>query len=91
MVHYNFEMFTQDIEDRVKQLDMLTVKVGDWVEIGQEIGRFLYVSEGAHIHFTTSVGWSEPCPRAFLTESAETDLLSLIHSYHPTWTICYTD
>ncbi len=38
LVHYNFEMWTQNEDDIQNQINMLSVKVGDWVEIGQEIG-----------------------------------------------------
>jgi hypothetical protein len=49
----------------------------------------LYVEEGAHIHWGIRIhnDWVDPEP--FFGSSDHIELLSLINSYHPGWSISY--
>ncbi len=88
-ISYNFESWTNLSADWENQQSMIEVEVGDWVEQGQEIGRFLYVADGAHIHFDVKEGKDKFCPQKYLSTDSYNDLLILVHSYHPTWDLCY--
>ncbi|MEM2142889.1 MAG: M23 family metallopeptidase [Candidatus Thorarchaeota archaeon] len=86
---YTFEPFTHVEGDHLRQLDMLLVKEGDWVQKGDPIGSFLHVEDGAHIHFGVTVNHEWVDPEPFFGDSDRLELLSLIHSYHPDWEISY--
>lgn len=88
-VTYNFEPWTQNLDDKDLQLSMLKVQEGDWVELGQEIARFLYIDESAHIHFGISFKRQDVCPRDFFSVEGYNELLGMIHEYHPDWELCY--
>jgi len=88
-VYYNFESWTNQSSDWENQKSMIAVVEGDWVEKGQEFARFLTVGNGAHIHFDVKEGKTKPCPMKYLSTVAYNELLSLVHSYHPTWDLCY--
>jgi len=89
-IGYNFEPWTQNEEDKNQQLSMFSVQVGDWVEIGQEIARFLYVGEGAHIHFDVIENNERSCIEKYFSEEGYDEIMEMIHSFHPTWELCYT-
>ncbi|MCK4972087.1 MAG: M23 family metallopeptidase [Candidatus Heimdallarchaeota archaeon] len=88
-IGYNFEPWTQYEEDKNQQLSMFSVQVGDWVEIGQEIARFLYVEEGAHIHFDVIENNERSCIEKYFSEEGYDEIMEMIHSFHPTWELCY--
>jgi hypothetical protein len=88
-IGYNFESWTNKTSDWENQQSMIAVEVGDWIEQGQEIGRFLAVGGGAHIHFDVIENNEKYCPQKYLSIDAYNELLSLVHSYHPTWDLCY--
>lgn len=89
VLHYCFEPFTHVEGDQYRQLEMLSVKVGDWVMKGDTIGRFLYVEEAAHIHFGVKGGdiWYDPEP--FFGSSDHDEIMALINDYHPGWSLSY--
>jgi hypothetical protein len=86
---YVFEPWTQKEEDADKQLLMFKVKKGDWVEQGQEIARFFYVNEGAHIHFEVIEKREKSCPKKYFSPEGYREIMELIHSFHPDWELCY--
>ncbi|TFG21088.1 MAG: M23 family metallopeptidase [Promethearchaeota archaeon] len=86
---YNFESWTNKTSDWENQQSMISVMTGEWVEQGQEIGRFLAVGGGAHIHFDVIEDNQKFCPQKYLSTTSYNELLSLVHSYHPTWDLCY--
>ncbi len=86
---YNFEPWTELSSDKDKQLTMINVQEGEWVEIGQEIARFLYIEEGAHIHFDVSVNNQQTCPQQFFSTEGYNEMMEMIHSFNPTWNMCY--
>ncbi len=88
-VIYNFEPFTQDSKMRDLQLSMLKVEVGDWVAKGDAIATFLYCAEGAHIHFGVVQDNEWRCPALYLSQDAYGELLTLVHTFHPDWDLCY--
>ncbi|MFX1536119.1 MAG: M23 family metallopeptidase [Promethearchaeota archaeon] len=90
-ISYNFEPVTQDPLDKDRQLAMFNVEEGDWVAIGEEIATFLYISEGAHIDFSIYDANVDGglCPQPFFSAEGYTEIMSLIHSYHPGWDLCY--
>jgi murein DD-endopeptidase MepM/ murein hydrolase activator NlpD len=89
LVRYTFEPFTHVVGDQDKQLSMLTVQEGDWVQKGDVIGRFLHVEDAAHVHFGVTSGndWLDPEP--FFGVSDHTEILGLIGTYHPGWNLSY--
>ena len=88
-INYNFEPWTQSVQDKDNQLLMFKVQEGDWVELGQEIARFLYVNEGAHIHFDVIENNERSCPRKYFSSEAYDELIAMIKSYHHDWELCY--
>jgi murein DD-endopeptidase MepM/ murein hydrolase activator NlpD len=86
---YNFEPWTQSPEHKDQQLAMFLVKEGDWVDVGQEIARFLYVNESAHIHFDIMHNNEAVCPKPFFSTTGYNEMMAMIHSFHPTWELCY--
>ena len=88
-VGYNFEPWTQNEQDKDKQILMFKVQEGDWVEIGQEIARFLYVNEGAHIHFDVIENNDRTCPRKYFSQEGYDELIAMIKSFNPDWELCY--
>ncbi len=89
IIHYNFEPFTQNAADKDTQLNMLGVSAGDWVAKGDKIATFLHVNGGAHIHFGVIQDGQWQCPRPYFSDADYTELMDLVHSYHPTWDLCY--
>ncbi len=89
VVRYGFEPFTHVVGDQNRQLSMLTVQEGDWVQKGDLIGLFLFVEDAAHIHFGVVTGneWIDPEP--FFGTSDHTEILGLINDYHPGWELSY--
>ncbi|MEE9409424.1 MAG: M23 family metallopeptidase [Candidatus Heimdallarchaeota archaeon] len=88
-VSYNFEPWTQIEADKDKQILMLKVQEGDWVEQGQEIARFLYVNEGAHIHFDVIEKNERTCPRKYFSPEGYIELIAMIKQFNPDWELCY--
>ncbi|MFX1537067.1 MAG: M23 family metallopeptidase [Promethearchaeota archaeon] len=90
---YVFEPWTQDPLDKDRQLAMFNVQEGDWVAIGEEIATFLHIAEAAHIHFgvydDNAVGGPAVCPRPYFSAEGYAEIMSLVHSYHPDWELCY--
>jgi hypothetical protein len=74
---------------RAQQAAMLEVEVGDWVEKGEQIGRFLRPTEFDHIHFSVYVNEEAVCPESVMGEDDYNDIMILVQSFHPTWELCY--
>jgi murein DD-endopeptidase MepM/ murein hydrolase activator NlpD len=91
VLHYGFEPFTHVEGDQDRQLSMLEVQVGDWVMKGDVIARFLHIESGAHIHFGVRPGsgdeWLNPEP--FFGSTDHSEIMGLIHDYHPGWNLSY--
>ena len=87
-IGYVFEPWTTNSSDADCQIAMLDIEVGDWVAKGDTLGEFLMAGSGAHNHFAVYDG-EATCPRPFFSDDAYTEIMSLIHSYHPTWDLCY--
>jgi len=86
---YNFEPWTQNPLDKDKQLAMILVEEGDWVEIGQEIARFLYVQSSAHIHFDISYKHNQVCPKPFFSSAGYSEIMTMIGLFQTSWELCY--
>ncbi len=89
IVLYNFEPWTQNSTEKDQQLSLLNVEVGDWVGIGDEIAVFVKAGSGAHIHFGVGSNNQWHCPKQFYSDEAYTELMTMIHSFHPDWDLCY--
>jgi len=89
-IGYVFEPFTNDSNDSNRQLSMLDIEEGDWVEKAEQIGRLLSIQNSAHIDFTV---YDEPygmiCPRPFFGVTDYIEIMELVHTYQPTWDLCY--
>ncbi len=84
-VNYGFEPWTTDRNDAERQINMFTVKKGDWVNQSQIIGKFLRIGPGAHIHFDISEKQQKlRLDKYFSTESHE-KMMHLLQKYHPEW------
>lgn len=88
MIEYGFEGFSEDVEVRAQQVAMLDIEEGDWVAKGDVIGQFLQGGGGDHIHFGIYVG-EATCPVPFFSPDAYAELMELVHSFQPTWNLCY--
>ncbi|MCF2136535.1 MAG: M23 family metallopeptidase [Candidatus Thorarchaeota archaeon] len=86
---YNFEPWTQNSTEKDQQLALLNVQVGDWVGIGDRIATFLKAGSGAHIHFGVGNNGQWYCPRPFYSDEAYTEIMTMIHSFHADWDLCY--
>ncbi len=87
-VNYVFEPWTTNSLDVDRQIAMLDIEIGDWIAKGDVIGHFLVIGSAAHIHFAVYDG-DAVCPRQFFSEEAYLEMMSLVHSFHPTWDLCY--
>ncbi len=88
-ISYNFEPWTQIEEDKDNQVLMFKVQEGEWVEQGQEIARFLYVKDSAHIDFSVIENNERSCPRKFFSQDGYNELIGMIKSFHSDWELCY--
>ncbi|RLI54699.1 MAG: hypothetical protein DRO87_09850 [Candidatus Thorarchaeota archaeon] len=89
VLHYGFEPVTNQTEEGDMQLDMIGVEVGDWVSRGDVIGHFLMMADSAHIHFGVVQEGTWRDPTLYTSASAYTELLEMIHDFHPTWSVSY--
>ncbi|QEE16864.1 M23 family metallopeptidase [Promethearchaeum syntrophicum] len=90
-IGYNFESWTTNESNWENQKSMITIQVDDWVEQGQEIGRFLQVGEGAHIHFDVIENNERQCHIRYYSPEAFIEIMELIHFYHSDWDYCYIE
>ncbi|MFW9811328.1 MAG: hypothetical protein ACFFF9_02665, partial [Candidatus Thorarchaeota archaeon] len=74
---------------RAQQVAMLDVEVGDWVAKGDQIARFLKPIEFDHVHFGVYLNDEAICPRLVMGEDDYNEIMLLIHSFQPTWELCY--
>ncbi|MBD3407781.1 MAG: peptidoglycan DD-metalloendopeptidase family protein [Candidatus Lokiarchaeota archaeon] len=88
-IGYNFEPWTQNEADKNQQIAMFDVEVGEWVEIGDKIASFLNVGDGAHIHFDVIQDNTRYCPKQYFSQEGYAEIMEMIHSFHPTWELCY--
>jgi murein DD-endopeptidase MepM/ murein hydrolase activator NlpD len=88
LIEYGFEGEGNETL-RDQQLAMLDVQVGDWVEKGDLIGNFLTPVATDHVHFTVYKNYVGFCPRLVMGEDDYNEIMILVHSFHPTWELCY--
>ncbi|MFW9843651.1 MAG: hypothetical protein ACFFEV_03670 [Candidatus Thorarchaeota archaeon] len=91
-INYSFEGFSLDPNVLAQQISMIDVEVGDWVAKGDVVGRFLQPTTLDHVDFTVyleHVTDLPSCPRLVMGLADYNELMSLVHSYHPTWELCY--
>nr|MDO8114894.1 hypothetical protein [Candidatus Sigynarchaeota archaeon] len=90
-IHYSFEIGTTSIDDINHQLRLFKVQEGDWVTRGQEIARFLNINGSIdHIDFGVLRGSSDRvCPQPYYSAQGYTNIMQLVHAYHPSWDLCY--
>lgn len=92
VLHYNFEPWTTSRSEADLQLQMIKVKVGDWVTKGSVIADFLSCNESAHVHFSLdkiSGNTGNVCPQPHFSAGAYDEMMNLIHAYHADWEMCY--
>jgi murein DD-endopeptidase MepM/ murein hydrolase activator NlpD len=89
MVGYNFEPWTDNIADFELQKSMITVEEGDWVAVGQEIGRFLLVGPSGHIHHDVLENWERLPMTKYYCNYTFSQILNRYHDFHPTWQLIY--
>ncbi|MFX1327031.1 MAG: M23 family metallopeptidase [Promethearchaeota archaeon] len=91
-VNYGFEPWTTDINDHEHQQRLINISIGDWVEIGQEIARFLQRGPGAHIHFDVIENNIRTRLDRYYSPVASDRMMGLIHIWHPEWPyLCYDE
>lgn len=90
IIGYVFEPFTNNSIDKDRQLSMLDIEEGDWIAKADPIGRLLRIQESAHIDFAV---YNDPfgatCPRPFFGQTDYIEIMELVHTYQPTWNLCY--
>ena len=87
-IGYVFEPWTTNSSGVDRQIEMLDIEEGDWVAKGDTLGEFLKLGVSAHIHFAVYDG-EATCPQPFFSDEAYIEIMSLVHSYQPTWNLCY--
>ncbi|TFG32205.1 hypothetical protein EU527_10575 [Candidatus Thorarchaeota archaeon] len=87
-INYIFEPWTTNSSDVDRQIAMLDIEIGDWVAKGDALGKFLQVGGSAHIHFGI-YDREATCPRPFFSNEAYIEIMELVHTYQPTWELCY--
>ena len=87
-IGYVFEPWTTNSSDVDRQIEMLDIEEGDWVAKGDTLGEFLMAGISAHIHFAV-YDEEATCPEPFFSDEAYIEIMSLVHSYQPTWNLCY--
>jgi hypothetical protein len=87
-IGYVFEPWTTNSSDVDRVISLLDIEVGDWVAKGDTPGNFLQVGGGSHIHFAVYNG-EATCPRPFFSDEVYTEMMELVHTYHPDWDLCY--
>jgi hypothetical protein len=91
-VNYNFEPWTNESYFHELQKSLINVSVGDWIEIGQEIARFLEIGEGAHIHFDVIENDVRTRLDRYYSPEAYEKMMDLVHIWHPEWPyLCYDE
>ncbi|MHA1734367.1 MAG: hypothetical protein ACTSU5_20700 [Promethearchaeota archaeon] len=90
ILNYNMECFSDLPEDADRQIAMLNVSVGTWVVKGQYLGTFLKIGSGAHVHFDVIEDEQKYCLEKYYGAPDLAELVELVHSYHPTWDVCYS-
>jgi hypothetical protein len=88
-VVYVFEPFSTVQTDGQTQLNSISVSAGQSVSQGDLIGKLSMVGSGAHVHFGLLKNGTAICPETYFTPTAESAVLALLHSFHPTWNMCY--
>ena len=87
-LEYSFEDDANESR-RAQQVAMLDVEVGDWVTKETEIARFLRTDEFDHVHFGVYLNDEAICPRLVMGQADYDEIMILVHSFHPTWELCY--
>lgn len=87
---YNLEPWTNSTTLRDAVVSQIQVKTGDWVVKGQPLGTFVGYTDGAHVHFGVLVNGNAHCPKQYFGASDLVELMAMIHSFHPSWDLCYT-
>lgn len=87
-IEYGFEGFSTDVAVRAQQAAMIDVEIGDWVAKGEQIGKFLRPTTYDHVHFSVYLN-EAICPGLVMGVDDYNEIMSLIHSFHPTWELCY--
>jgi hypothetical protein len=89
-IAYNLEPWTDKPADLAKQEAMISVHEGDWVSKGQSLGKFLTVNASSgHIDFGVLEREARVCPQKFFGSSDLTELMTMINSFQPGWSLCY--
>ncbi len=88
-LNYSFEGNSENESVRAQQVAMLDIEIGDWVAKGDQIGRFLRPAVYDHVHFSVYLNEVAACPRSVMGESDYNELMSLVHSFHSDWELCY--
>ena len=91
-VNYGFEPWTTNLSDHEHQQRLINVSVGEWVEIGQEIARFLQIGPGAHIHFDVIEDDVRTRLDRYYSPTSYDQMMHLVHIWHPEWLyLCYDE
>lgn len=91
-LHYNFEPWTDDRSKAEVQIAMVKVNVGDWVTTGTVIADFLSYNASAHVDFSIDYLMQDSdrvCPQPHFSVMAYNKMMTLIHTYHTDWEMCY--
>ncbi len=93
-LQYSFELKTDDHANITRQLALIWVEVGDWVQPGQEIARFYNCGgDPDHIDFgvldTTSGTLVRACPQGYFSPAGLAKMVSLKQAFGNTYDFCY--
>lgn len=86
---YIFEPFSTSAAVGQTQLSNVVVRVGQSVATGDLMGRLVYGTSGAHLHFDLRKNGAFICPEPYFSASAAAAILAVMHKSQPTWSMCY--
>ncbi len=94
ILQYSFELKTDDFANITRQLNVIAVEVGDWVQPGQGIARFYNCGgDPDHIDFGVSESTSgtqvRACPQGYFSPAGLAKMMAVKEAFGNTYDLCY--
>ncbi|MBN2157558.1 MAG: peptidoglycan DD-metalloendopeptidase family protein [Candidatus Lokiarchaeota archaeon] len=88
---YRLNIYAATTFQREVQLAQINVTVGTWVEKGYVIAILSNNNIGlGHIDFRICESGDYRCPIPYFSVDDYTEIMDMVHSYHPTWNLFYS-
>ncbi len=86
---YGFEPWTNVESEAKVQQNKLSISVGDWVALGDNLAEFVAYEGSAHIHLDFLLNNNQICPKTYFSTEGYNKMMDMIQTFHPTWELCY--